>query len=237
MRLRNTVTTLTQTAVSTAVNATLHPINTTTEAVGLVKETAGAGLGLVRSRIGRAPHQEPTSARKSAERDAVPPQATVDHVVDEVKQAADDAWSTVADGAQAISAKVAEQATVTKHKAADTADVAKSTASHARKNAAGAAKAVKDKTVGNAAEAKTSVQDEKPESATEPAQKPAQKLSAEKPAAKRTPAKKQEKAPTEKAAAKPMKDDPRDNIPGPDLAPYIPPAPDELPEPIVIVAE
>ena len=31
--------------------------------------------------------------------------------------------------------------------------------------------------------------------------------------------------------------DPRDSIPGPDLAPYLPPAPEDLPEPIVIEAE
>ena len=54
MTLKSTVATLTQTAVSTAVTAVRHPIDTTTRATGLVKDTAEAGIGLVRGRIGRA---------------------------------------------------------------------------------------------------------------------------------------------------------------------------------------
>jgi hypothetical protein len=47
------------------------------------------------------------------------------------------------------------------------------------------------------------------------------------------------KAPAKKAAAKKTapSEDPRDKIPGPDLATFAPPAPEDLPEPIVIEAE
>ena len=201
MRLLNTVTALTHTAVSTAVKATFHPIDTTFEVVGLVKETAGVGVGLVRNRISAAPQQEQTPAEESTEHESAHPQTTAEDVVDEVKEAADDVTEEAADAAKSVTAKAVEQAEVVKDNAADKED-----------------------------DAKLSVQDEKPESPKEPAKKPV----AEKPAAKRIPAK---KAATEKPAAKPVDEDPRNHIPGPDLAPYIPPAFDELPEPIVIVAE
>ena len=201
MRLLNTLTALTHTAVSTAVKATIHPIDTTFEAVGLVKETAGAGVGLVRNRISALPPQEQLASEESTELKSAHHMTTAEDVVDEVKEGVDDVTEQAGDAAKVVTAKAAEQAEVVKDKTADKAD-----------------------------EAKLSVQDEKPESLKEPAKKPV----AEKPAAKRTPAK---KATTEQPATKPVDEDPRDHIPGPDLAPYIPPALDELPEPIVIVAE
>ncbi len=206
MRLLNTLTALTHTAVSTAVKATIHPIDTTFEAVGLVKETAGAGVGLVRNRISALPPQEQLASEESTELKSAHHMTTAEDVVDEVKEGVDDVTEQAGDAAKVVTAKAAEQAEVVKDKTADKADAAK-----------------------------LSVQDEK----HEPPRKPVKKPVAEKPAPERTPAKKAapEKAATEEPAAQPVDEDPRDHLPGPDLAPYIPPAVDELPEPIVIVAE
>jgi hypothetical protein len=205
MRLRNTVKALTHTAVSTAVKATLHPIDTTFEAVGLVKETAGARFGLVRNRISPAAQHEQAAAEDRPKHESAYPQTTGD-VAHEVKEAADDATEAAVDAAKAVAAKAADQARVVKDETADKADKAKSP-----------------------------LQNKEAESPKEAAKKP----KAEKPVAKRVPGQRvtTEQAATRKPAAKPVKQDPRDQIPGPDLAPYIPPAIDELPEPIVIVAE
>jgi uncharacterized protein YjbJ (UPF0337 family) len=119
MTLKSTVETLTHTAVNTAVAAVRDPRGTATKATGLVLDTAGAGIGLVRSRIGGAAEQSPAP----------------------FKDAADKVEDIVADKVEDIS---------------------------------------------------------------------------EKPAAT---------------------EDPRDHIPGPDLAAFAPPAPEDLPEPIVIEAE
>jgi hypothetical protein len=67
-----------------------------------------------------------------------------------------------------------------------------------------------------------------------PAEAPAKKTSAKKAPAKKAPAK---KTTAKKAAAKKPAEDPRDQIPGPDLAAFAPPAPEDLPEPVVIVAD
>jgi hypothetical protein len=66
--------------------------------------------------------------------------------------------------------------------------------------------------------------------AAKQAAKKATPAPAKKAAAKKAPAKKT-------AAKKAAKEDPRDKIPGPDLATFAPPAPEDLPEPIVIEAE
>ena len=63
----------------------------------------------------------------------------------------------------------------------------------------------------------------------------AKKPAATKPAAKKPAAKKQ--ATKKQATPAPVAEDPRDEIPGPDLAAFAPPAPGDLPEPIVIEAE
>jgi hypothetical protein len=68
---------------------------------------------------------------------------------------------------------------------------------------------------------------------------PAEEAPAKKTAAKKAPAKKAPatKTTAKKAAAKKPAEDPRDQIPGPDLAAFEPPAPEDLPEPVVIVAD
>jgi hypothetical protein len=77
------------------------------------------------------------------------------------------------------------------------------------------------------------------EAAEKAAEKAADAATAEKAPAKKTAAKKApaKKTTTKKAAAKRPAADPRDQIPGPDLAAFEPPAPEDLPEPIVIVAD
>jgi hypothetical protein len=71
------------------------------------------------------------------------------------------------------------------------------------------------------------------------AEAPAKKAAAKKAPAKQAPAKKAaaKKAAAKKAPAKAAEEDPRDRIPGPDLATFEPPRPEDLPEPVVIVAD
>ncbi len=59
MTIKSAVETITHTAVNTAVAAVRDPRGTATKATGLVLDTAGAGIGLVRSRIGGAAEQAP----------------------------------------------------------------------------------------------------------------------------------------------------------------------------------
>lgn len=157
MRILNTGTALIRTAVSSVVNATSHPVDTTARAVGLMKATAWVGVGLVRDRISAAPQQEQTPSEESTGRASTQPPTTAEDVAAEVKEATDGATETTPPKA---------------------------------------------------------------------------------PSARRAPAR---KAATEKSTVtpvtRPADEDPRNDIPGPDLAPYIPPAIDELPDPIVIVAE
>ena len=175
MTLKKTVESLAQNAVSTATTAVRHPLGTAARATDLVKETAGAGIGLVRNRIGGAPAQAP-----SPDREKLGTQSKAETAGEAVKETG----AAAKDTAQEVVGKVEDAASVAKE-----APAAKKT--------------------------------------------PAAKKS---PAAKKAPVAKKSapaKATTEKDAA----EDPRDHIPGPDLAPYVPPAPDELPEPIVIVAD
>ncbi len=131
MALKNLVGTVARTGVSTALAAVRDPRGTASQAVGLVKLTADAGLGLVRGHLGD------TSAQAPAEATPV------------------------------------EKPTV-----------------------------------------------EKPAAEQPPAEEPAP-----------------EKVEPETESEKAETDDPRDHIPGPDLAAFAPPAPEDLPEPIVIEAE
>jgi hypothetical protein len=69
---------------------------------------------------------------------------------------------------------------------------------------------------------------------------PAEKPTVEKPAAEQSPVEEPAPEKLERETTEPGKaeaDDPRDHIPGPDLAAFTPPAPEDLPEPIVIEAE
>ena len=132
MALKNLVGTVARTGVSTAVAAVRDPLGTASQAVGLVKHTADAGLDLVRGRQAEEAEHAPVTEETTAEKSAVG----------------------------------------------------------------------------------------KPEKAekAEPAQ--AETMEPQKPASEKT-----------------EPEDPRDHIPGPDLAAFAPPAPEELPEPIVIEAE
>jgi len=142
MALKNLVGTVARTGVSTAVAAVRDPRGTASQAVGLVKLTADAGLGLVRGHLGdtsapapaeETPVEEPTVGKPAAEQS--PAEAPAPEEVEPEEAAPEEV---------------------------------------------------------------------EPET-TEP----------------------------EKAGA----DDPRDHIPGPDLAEFAPPSPEDLPEPIVIEAE
>ena len=147
MALKNLVGTVARTGVSTAVAAVRDPRGTASQAVGLVKLTADAGLGLVRGHLGD------TSAPAPAEETPV------------------------------------EKPTVAK-----------------------------------------------PAAEQPPAEEPAsEKVEPETTAPETT-----EPETTAPETAEPENaeaDDPRDHIPGPDLAAFAPPAPEDLPEPIVIEAE
>ena len=142
MALKNLVGTVARTGVSTAVAAVRDPRGTASQAVGLVKLTADAGLGLVRGHLGD------TSAHAPAEETPV------------------------------------EKPTV-----------------------------------------------EKPAAEQPPAEEPASEKVEPETTEPETTA--PETAEPQNAEA----DDPRDHIPGPDLAAFAPPAPEDLPEPIVIEAE
>jgi hypothetical protein len=98
----------------------------------------------------------------------------------------------------------------------------------------------------------TDVTEEAAPAAEQPAEQPAEpaaeapakkaaaeKAPARKAAAKKAPAKKAaaKKTAAKKAPAKAAQEDPRDRIPGPDLATFEPPRPEDLPEPVVIVAD
>jgi hypothetical protein len=146
MTIKQTVETLTQTAVSTAFSAARHPIGTATKATGLVKDTAGFGLGLVRDRIGGQPAPAPSESEQQAPESKAP----------ESKAPESKAPESKAPESKAPESKAPEQ-----------------------------------------------------------------------------------KAPEQKAESKASgaDEDPRDHIPGPDLAAFPPPAPEDLPEPIVIEAE
>ena len=137
MALKNLVGTVARTGVSTAVAAVRDPRGTASQAVGLVKLTADAGLGLVRGHLGdtsaHAPAEETPVEKPTVEKPAAEQPPTEEPAPEEVEP-----------------------------------------------------------------------EEVEPET-TEP----------------------------EKAQA----DDPRDHIPGPDLAAFAPPAPEDLPEPIVIEAE
>jgi hypothetical protein len=163
MSLKKTVETLTHTAVTTAVSTARHPIGTAAKATGLVKDTAGFGIGLVRDRIGGA---------------SAPAAAPDTTIAEDVSERVETAVEEVKDAAVTVKEKVEEKAPA-------------------------AVKKVEEKT---------------------PA---AVKEATEAPAAEK-PAEKQDVEPAE---------DPRDHIPGPDLAAFPPPAPEDLPEPVVIVAE
>ncbi len=132
MALKNLVGTVARTGVSTALAAVRDPRGTASQAVGLVKLTADAGLGLVRGHLGD------TSAHASAE------------------------------------------------------------------------------------------------------ETPFEKPTVEKPAAEQPPAEEPAPEKVEPETTEPESagaDDPRDHIPGPDLAAFAPPSPEDLPEPTVIEAE
>jgi heparin binding hemagglutinin HbhA len=191
MIFKNTVETLTHTAVT----AVRHPFGTAVKATGLVRDTAGVGIGLVRGRIGGAPTQAPAPAEEIV--DDV--QETAQEVVADVKDTAVDVKEKVKDTAAEVTEEVSDTAADVQAKVAETAGDVQ-------------AKAEKVAPARKAPAAKKA-----------PAGKKA-------PATEKTPAK---KAPAQKAPVA----DPRDEIPGPDLAPYLPPAPEDLPEPIVIEAE
>ena len=152
MALKNLVGTVARTGVSTAVAAVRHPLGTTAQAVGLVKQTADVGLGLVRGHLGddsaNAPAEETPTDKPTVEK---PDAAAVEPDVVEP---------------EAVEPETAEPEAV------------------------------------------------EPETTEPEVVEP-------------------EVAEPEKAEA----DDPRDHIPGPDLAAFAPPAPEDLPEPIVIEAE
>jgi hypothetical protein len=239
MKLKNTVTSLTQTAVSTAVNAARHPIGTTTQAVGLVKVTAGAGLDLVRNRIGGAPEQPSAPEQESA-----PTQSRVDDLVADVKETAVEATEKAADTVESVTEKAADTATVvtqkTAEKTAQRAETVKAKTSDKADEVKEAAPEAVDEVVAKVEQAAPVESPVESAGAKAPAAKkaPAKKSSAkapEKATAKKSPA---QKAPAKKAPAqKAPVEDPRDEIPGPDLAPYLPPAPEDLPEPIEVVRD
>jgi hypothetical protein len=128
--------------VSTAVAAVRDPRGTASQAVGLVKLTAGAGLGLVRGHLGDTSADAPAEEKRAEETPVVKP--------------------TV----------------------------------------------------------------EKPAAEQSPAEEPAPEE-----------VEPEEVEPETTEPEKAQADDPRDHIPGPDLAAFAPPAPEDLPEPIVIEAE
>ena len=181
MTLKKTVESLAQNAVSTATTAVRHPLGTAARATDLVKETAGAGIGLVRNRIGGAPAQAP-----SPDREKLGTQSKAETAGEPDKETG----AAAKDTAQEVVGKVEDAASVAKD-----APAAKKT----------------------------------PAAKKSPAAKKA-------PVAKKSPAAKKS-TPAKATAEKDAAEDPRDHIPGPDLAPYVPPLPDELPEPIVIVAD
>ncbi len=184
MALKNMVGTIAHEAVTTAASVVRHPFGTAAKARELITETAGAGIGLVRGRLGGAP--QPPAPRAEAD-------PTVQEAAPAVPAPVD---KPVAEGEKPV------------------AEVEKPVAKKAPAEKPAAKKAPAEKST-----------------ATKPAAKkaPAEKSAATKPAAK--------KAPAKKVAAKKVAEDPRDHIPGPDLATFAPPAPEDLPEPIVIEAE
>ena len=174
MSLKKTVETLTHTAVTTAVSTARHPIGTAAKASGLVKDTAGFGIGLVRDRIQGASAPAATSDSTIAEDVS----ERVETAVEEVKDAAVTVKEKVEEKAPAAVKKVEEKAPAAVKKVEEKAPAA-----------------VKKATEAPAAEEPAEQKDDEPA------------------------------------------EDPRDHIPGPDLAAFPPPAPEDLPEPVVIEAE
>ena len=176
MTLKKTVESLAQNAVSTAVTAVRNPRDTAARAGDLVKGTAGAGVGLVRNRIGHAPSQAP-----APDRERVDAQKNLEDTVAKVKEA-------VTETTQDVVAKVEEVAPAANKSAAKKPPAAK-------------------------------------------------KASPRSPRRRRLPPRRRPRPRRRRPRSRSPRRTPRDHIPGPDLATFEPPTPDELPEPIVIVAE
>ena len=239
MTLKSTAETLGRTAVSTTYSAVRHPFGTTARAAGLAKDTVGAGLGLVLNRHGR-----PSPA---AEERAEQVRTTVTAVKQTIA-------ATTAQAEKSTARTVEKAAPVAKDAVVDTAekvaDKVEKTADEVEKTAPAAPKSTPAATKAKPTAAKTKPAHE-PAEGTAPTgeqvevEQVQKKATEKKPTQKKQPVAKQpaEKKPATKATQAPAaadheaSKDPRDHIPGPDLATFAPPAPEDLPEPIVIEAE
>lgn len=220
MSLKSTVETLGRTAVTTTFSVVRHPVGTAARAAGLAKDTAGAGLGLVRGRgaQGRTQGQaqDPTQGHPEATS-----QDTVAEVTKTVLTSVAQVVETVAEKAEDISERVEPAAPVAQKAAAVKTAAAEKATPAAKKPAA-----------------------KKPAAKKPASKKPAAKVPAPADGKAATGEPVVEKVSTsstddtaKKASAEKPVEDPRDHIPGPDLVTFAPPAPEDLPEPIVIEAE
>ncbi len=241
MSLRSTVETLGRTAVTTTFTAVRHPFGTAARAAGLAKHTAGAGLGLVRGRSAPVPAQGHARDRTAGTTAA---QDKVAEVTQTVLTSVAQVVETVAEKAEEAAALVEPEGAAVKQAAAV-------------KKAAAEEASPKVKTPPAKKPASKKPASEKPASKKPASEKPAsEKPASKKPASEKPASKKVDvKAPpagkaatggpvvekvstgsTDEVSAK-KAEDPRDHIPGPDLVTFAPPAPEDLPEPIVIEAQ
>ncbi len=258
MALKDKVGTLAQEAVSTSVSAVRHPIGTASTAVGMVKGVAGAYVNLVRRTVGgvtsviveqaSAPRQEQTSERAEAptgsvgddERESakdVMPAEALKRAAEPVTDAAETVVDRVTDVAEPVVDKVTDAAEPVVDKVTDAAEPVVDKVTEAAEPVVDKVTEAAEPVVDRVAEVTQPVVEPVVEATPAPVKKAAKQAAkkatpapAKKAAAKNAPAKKT-------AAKKAAKEDPRDKIPGPDLATFAPPAPEDLPEPIVIEAE
>lgn len=226
------ISTVTRSAVSTAAHVARHPIGTATQAVTLVKGVAELGLDLVHGSRSQSPWTEADRPRPQSSESSESSQSS--EAARTAEKAVRKTQEKVAEAAQKVEA-TAEEIASEKPAAAGAAD----------KVAAGAAK-VAD----TAEKAATEVEDEVEEKAEKTGKAKAEATigkPAHEPAAGTAPTgepvdteavrKDPEHESTPSAHDAGESEDPRDHIPGPDLATFAPPAPEDLPEPIVIEAE